>query len=253
MSATAVKLSSGHRITVDGSIGPSHAGQLVLLEQGVNGAWKVFACVRLNRKSRYAARGRGTDNEGGGGRTTRGRGTDNEGPAVAPSDATPNFPASASTSRSCNVSLLHRTPERHPGDRRLGRAEARRQILGEVVRAWVDEIPSRSSSLTTQRRWPISTRHDLSMLAAWHASLEVRASTPEQGVSRQRLPVAGREPARGAENRRRVFVARRHSRRGSGGAGDGTVLPWLPQEAASSSRGVPRALLLGPGSGPAEN
>jgi hypothetical protein len=51
--------------------------------------------------------------------------------------------------------------------------EARRQLLGEIVRAWVDEIPE--AELTSHYAKAISDldEHDLSMLAAWHASLEV--------------------------------------------------------------------------------
>jgi hypothetical protein len=51
--------------------------------------------------------------------------------------------------------------------------EARRQLVGEVVRAWVDEIPD--AELEHQYAKAVSDldEHDLSMLAAWHASLEV--------------------------------------------------------------------------------
>ena len=51
--------------------------------------------------------------------------------------------------------------------------EARRQLLGEVVRAWVDEIPE--EELDTHYAKAISEldEHDISMLAAWHASMEV--------------------------------------------------------------------------------
>lgn len=51
--------------------------------------------------------------------------------------------------------------------------EGRRQLLGELVRAWADEVPERE--LCTQYTQAISQldEHDLSMLAAWHASLEV--------------------------------------------------------------------------------
>ena len=51
--------------------------------------------------------------------------------------------------------------------------KARRQLVGELVRAWVDEIPEHE--LTTHYAKAIADldEHDLSMLAAWHASLEV--------------------------------------------------------------------------------
>ena len=54
----------------------------------------------------------------------------------------------------------------------IGR-EARRQLLGELVRAWVDEIPE--SDLATHYAKAVADldEHDLSMLAAWHASMNV--------------------------------------------------------------------------------
>src|SRR6266852_3514762 len=51
--------------------------------------------------------------------------------------------------------------------------EARRQILGEVVRAWVDEIPEQELESHYAKAIADLDEHDLSMLAAWHASLEV--------------------------------------------------------------------------------
>ena len=54
----------------------------------------------------------------------------------------------------------------------IGR-EARRQLLGELVRAWVDEIPDTELSTHYAKAVADLDEHDLSMLAAWHASLEV--------------------------------------------------------------------------------
>jgi hypothetical protein len=54
----------------------------------------------------------------------------------------------------------------------IGR-EARRQLLGEVVRAWVDEIPDSDLESHYVKAIADLDEHDLSMLAAWHASLEV--------------------------------------------------------------------------------
>src|SRR3954447_3252507 len=51
--------------------------------------------------------------------------------------------------------------------------EARRQLLGEVVRAWVDEIPEGELDSHYAKAVADLDEHDLSMLAAWHASLEV--------------------------------------------------------------------------------
>jgi len=51
--------------------------------------------------------------------------------------------------------------------------EARRQLLGEIVRAWVDEIPEQELASHYAKAVADLDEHDLSMLAAWHASLEV--------------------------------------------------------------------------------
>jgi hypothetical protein len=51
--------------------------------------------------------------------------------------------------------------------------EARRQLLGEVVRAWVDEIPDDELEVHYAKAVEVLDEDDLSMLAAWHASLEV--------------------------------------------------------------------------------
>ncbi len=54
----------------------------------------------------------------------------------------------------------------------IGR-EARRQLLGEVVRAWVDEIPEADLVSHYAKAVADLDDDDLTMLAAWHASLEV--------------------------------------------------------------------------------
>ena len=51
--------------------------------------------------------------------------------------------------------------------------EARRQLLGEVVRAWVDDIPDDELAQHYAKAVEDLDDEDLSMLAAWHASLEV--------------------------------------------------------------------------------
>ena len=51
--------------------------------------------------------------------------------------------------------------------------EARRQLLGELVRAWVDAIPDTELESHYVKAVADLDEHDLSMLAAWHASLEV--------------------------------------------------------------------------------
>src|SRR3954471_9275716 len=54
----------------------------------------------------------------------------------------------------------------------IGR-EARRQLLGEIVHAWVDEIPEDELEVHYSKAVEDLDDDDLSMLAAWHASLEV--------------------------------------------------------------------------------
>jgi hypothetical protein len=54
----------------------------------------------------------------------------------------------------------------------IGR-EARRQLLGEIVHAWVDEIPEDELDAHYAKAVADLDEDDLSMLAAWHASLEV--------------------------------------------------------------------------------
>jgi hypothetical protein len=51
--------------------------------------------------------------------------------------------------------------------------EARRQLLAELVRAWVDEIPESELASHYAKAVDDLDEHDLSMLAAWHASMEV--------------------------------------------------------------------------------
>ena len=58
--------------------------------------------------------------------------------------------------------------------------EARRQLLGEVVRAWVDEIPEGELASHYAKAVADLDEHDLTMLAAWHASLEVGHPIPNR-------------------------------------------------------------------------
>ena len=58
--------------------------------------------------------------------------------------------------------------------------EARRQLLGELVRAWVDEIPDEQLASHYAKAVADLDEHDLSMLAAWHASLEVGTAIPNR-------------------------------------------------------------------------
>ncbi len=58
--------------------------------------------------------------------------------------------------------------------------EARRQLLGEVVRAWVDEIPEDELEAHYAKALEDLDDDDVSMLAAWHASLEVGHPIPNR-------------------------------------------------------------------------
>jgi hypothetical protein len=58
--------------------------------------------------------------------------------------------------------------------------EARRQLLGEAVRAWVDEIPEEELEAHYARAIAELDEHDLSMLAAWHASIEIGHPLPNR-------------------------------------------------------------------------
>ena len=58
--------------------------------------------------------------------------------------------------------------------------EARRQLLGEAVRAWVDEIPDDELEAHYARAISELDDHDISMLAAWHASMDVGHPVPNR-------------------------------------------------------------------------
>jgi hypothetical protein len=78
----------------------------------------------------------------------------------------------------------------------IGR-EARRQLLGELVRAWVDEIPDGELESHYAKAIADLDEHDLSMLAAWHACSRSASRSPT-GIPGQRLPALG-------ENRREAL------------------------------------------------
>ena len=76
--------------------------------------------------------------------------------------------------------------------------EARRQLLGELVRAWVDEIPERELDTHYAKAVADLDEHDLSMLAAWHASLEVGQPIANRDFLMNVFPTLG-------ENRREAL------------------------------------------------
>ncbi len=79
----------------------------------------------------------------------------------------------------------------------IGR-EARRQLLGEAVRAWVDEIPDSELEVHYAKALSELDEHDLSMLAAWHGSLEVGQPVPNRDFLMGAFPSLG-------ENRREAL------------------------------------------------
>ena len=111
--------------------------------------------------------------------------------------------------------------------------EARRQLLGELVRAWVDEIPESELASHYAKAVADLDEHDLSMLAAWHASMEVGT------------PLANKDFLVGAfkslgENRRealKIAAGLRGEDAFDAGVAEEqaleSVLPWLSRERAT--------------------
>ncbi len=80
--------------------------------------------------------------------------------------------------------------------------EARRQLLGEAVRAWVDEIPDDELEAHYAKALSELDEHDISMLAAWHASMDVGTPLPEP-----RVPDRGVFPSLGTHRREALKLA----------------------------------------------
>ena len=107
--------------------------------------------------------------------------------------------------------------------------EARRQLLGEVVRAWVDEIPEQELESHYAKTIADLDEHDLSMLAAWHASLEVGNPIANVDFLINTFSSLG-------DNRRealKIAAGFRGEEAFEAGVGEeqafDTVLPWLSQ------------------------
>lgn len=111
----------------------------------------------------------------------------------------------------------------------IGR-EARRQLVGEIVRAWVDELPDDELSGHYSNAVAALDAQDLTVLAAWHAALEIGQ------------PVANKDFLVGAfsglacEERReamRIAAGFRTDDAFDKGASDeqviDTVLPWISE------------------------
>ena len=110
--------------------------------------------------------------------------------------------------------------------------EARRQLLGEVVHAWVDEIPDDELAGHYAKAVDDLDDDDLSLLAAWHASLDVGRPLANKEF------LLGAFPRLGEHRREALKIA-------AGFRGDeafeagmseeqalDTVLPWLSSERA---------------------
>ncbi len=108
--------------------------------------------------------------------------------------------------------------------------EARRQLLGEVVSAWVDEIPEDELVVHYSKAVDDLDEDDLSMLAAWHASLEVG-----QPIANKEFLVSAFQ-ALGDHRREALKIAAGF--RGDEAFASGmseeqaldTVLPWLSED-----------------------
>ncbi len=108
--------------------------------------------------------------------------------------------------------------------------EARRQLLGEVVRAWVDEIPDDELEVHYAKAVHDLDDDDLSMLAAWHASLEFGHPIASKEFLLKAFPGLG-------EHRRealKIAAGFRGDEAFEAGVSEeqalGTVLPWLSEE-----------------------
>ncbi len=105
--------------------------------------------------------------------------------------------------------------------------EARRQLVGELVRAWVDEIPEPELDLHYAKAIADLDEHDLSMLAAWHATLDAGTAIPNKDFLLGAFGSLG-------DNRRealKIAAGLRGEEAFSQGVAEDqaldTVLPWL--------------------------
>lgn len=111
--------------------------------------------------------------------------------------------------------------------------EARRQILGEVVHAWVDEIPEQDLASHYAKAVADLDEHDLSMLAAWHATLDAGAAIANKEF------LVGAFTALGDNRREALKIAAglRGEEAFSHGVAEeqalDTVLPWLSRDRCS--------------------
>jgi hypothetical protein len=108
--------------------------------------------------------------------------------------------------------------------------DARRQLLDEVVRAWVDEIPDDELEGHYAKAVGDLDDDDLSMLAAWHASVEMGQPVANKEFLLQAFPKLG-------EHRRealRIAAGFRGDEAFDAGVSEeqalDLVLPWLSDQ-----------------------
>jgi hypothetical protein len=111
--------------------------------------------------------------------------------------------------------------------------DARRELVGHVVHAWVDEIPEAELESHYVKAVSDLDEHDLSMLAAWHASLEVGHPVANRDFLLKVFPSLG-------ENRRealKIAAGFRGEEAFDAGVAEEqalkTVLPMLSRERAT--------------------
>ncbi len=108
--------------------------------------------------------------------------------------------------------------------------EARRQLLGEVVHAWVDEIPEDELEVHYAKAVEDLDDDDLSMLAAWHASFDIGRPVANKDFLIKAFRTLG-------DHRRealKIAAGFRGDEAFDAGVGEeqalDTVLPWLSSE-----------------------
>jgi hypothetical protein len=109
--------------------------------------------------------------------------------------------------------------------------EARRQLVTELVHAWVNSLPESELPIHYAEAIRSLDRDDLTVLAAWHASLEVGQPLANRDF------LIGAYGSLGSEDRRealRIAASFRSDEAFENGSSDEemleTVLPWLPPE-----------------------
>ncbi len=112
--------------------------------------------------------------------------------------------------------------------------EARRQLLGELVRAWVDEIPEEELASHYAKAVADLDEHDLSMLAAWHASMEVGQPIANRDFLVNAFPALAHEARREAL---KIAAGFRGEEAFNAGVAEEqaleSVLPWLSEPRAA--------------------